>query len=281
MSLTFTSILLISFLLPGIFFRAFLVKSDALENPLDTNFKTEISIILISSITLHLSFLFLLDSFFTDIATLSKYLMNGSEQYSEFATFKIISIYTLSSTILSSVLARLLQKLIILKYLDFRLSFLPITTEWYNLLEGRSFLWNLKQDYKKNIDEIKEILKKIKDLDSKKELENEIQRLKVLRKKVKIDYVYVDALIETSDGLYIYKGGLFKYYLKQNNSLDKLVLEKTMKDKILDTVQIIDDNLQILKEQTKFTPFKSKLFVIEYNKIKNLNIRYDVLEPQE
>ena len=63
MNIALSSILIIFLLLPSIFFRAFIIRSDSLENPLDTSIKTELGIVFFISIIVHVIGIFLVNKF--------------------------------------------------------------------------------------------------------------------------------------------------------------------------------------------------------------------------
>ena len=54
MNIALSSLLIILLLIPAIIFRAFIIKSDGLENPLDTSLRVEIVFILIVATIIHI-----------------------------------------------------------------------------------------------------------------------------------------------------------------------------------------------------------------------------------
>lgn len=280
MNIALSSLVIILLLLPGLLFRTFLIKSDSFENPLDTSIKAELGIVLIASLFLHflgygvilcLGYLFDFGQFY-HFLTASKYFntdcLNGS--------WHLFLFYIVILSVSSAFIGVAFKLLILRNYWDLRFKFLQITNEWDNILSGRLYhfdrivelkskrksLLETKIAFKKKFTQVPESAQHIIQLID--------QQLQTIEQKLtqKVDFVIIDALTETRSDAIIYKGKLFKYYLSRNNSLDKIVLKSPFRRKFIDpSVE------KSVFNPPEFYEFESKLFVINYNEIKNLNVR--------
>ncbi len=78
-----------------------------------------------------------------------------------------------------------------------------------------------------------------------------------------IDFIFVDVLVNTSSGQYIYVGILVNYFLSENGGLE--------------SIHIIQPSRRKLEEE-KYYDIPSDILVIPYKEISNINIRYFSLD---
>ncbi|MDD1422774.1 hypothetical protein MEO40_27475, partial [Dolichospermum sp. ST_sed1] len=205
------------------------------------------------------------------------------------STFLPFFCYTLMQIFIGIILALIAKKFILKYYLDIKFKFLPITTEWDQLLSGRLYEYDRILKINLTIQGLKEfkvgVLSKIDNLDiAKKEkrtkkkeinlkIRGEIKKLKKARVVPDYSFVEIDALVSTACGDMIYKGRIFKYYLGKDNTLDKIIMKDAFRRKFIDVKDEANKNLP-------FYEFASKLFVIKYSEVKNLNVRFSFLEKK-
>lgn len=290
MNIALSSLILILLLAPGLLFRTFLIKSDSLENPLDTSVKTELGIVLFLTIVLHLpGYLVVTTLFHSEFDFGQFYLfLTGSKDFSiELirSSWYLFLLYILCMMVSGALLGYGFKQIILRYYLDLTFKFLPISNEWDNLLSGRLYhfdrLQHLKEKRRKLRVTRKEFLRKTSghpDAHAAAILQKIDSQLQLIETKMqqRVDFVMVDALTESRTVSMIYKGKLFRYYLSKNNSLDKIVLKNPFRRKFLDRSESISRF-----NPPEFYEFESKLFVLNYTEIKNLNVRVVYFEPVE
>jgi len=294
MNIAISSVIILLLLLPSIFFRTFVIRSDSFENPLDTSIKTELGIVFLFAVIQHLvGYLFLyhtldfnieIDQLYFIIKGESKLINVNLLDYS----FIPFLFYILTQIAVGIIVAIVLKKIILKYYLDIRYNYFPITNEWDKLLSGRLFEYDrirkLNSDIKdlyrfrgyiidsiKSSDEIDDNQKKQDIVSIKNRIKEEILNIKKLKKIPEYNYVEIDVLVNTSDGDMIYKGRVFKYYLSKDNTLDKIILKDAFRRKF---EAVKDESIS----NNEFYEFESKLFVIKYCEIKNLNVRFTFYE---
>ncbi|MPM03111.1 hypothetical protein SDC9_49371 [bioreactor metagenome] len=285
-ALLLSSLILLLLLLPALIFRSLIIKSEGLENPLDTSLKAEIGIVLFISIILHLIGIFVLnwlDAPFNFYNLFQILIGNSISIKEEIINNSLIPflIYILVQIIFGAILSLFLKKICLKYYLDIKYDFLPISNNWDNLLSGRVFELERIRHINSKILELKNFQRNIfkqirnKEIDlSKKEVRRKIKE-KILelksKKKIAFNCVELDVLVQTSLGDVIYKGKIHKYYLSKDNSLDKVVLTECLRRKFCNGS---------IKNKGKFHFLDSKLFVINHSEMKNLNIRYSIIEEK-
>lgn len=294
MDIAVSGVILILLLLPALFFRTFLIQSDSLENPLDTSIKTELGIIFLIALFQHL-FGYLIIKFtgifeihfdqlyFILIGEADKidtYILNHS--------FILFFYYTLIQIAVGISFSLLAKWFILRYYLDIQFSFIPISNEWDQLLSGRIYEYDRIKKINILIKDLKEFQKGIvleiindeklsiknrkkETIEIKKQIDTEIKSLKESRRIPDYNYVEIDALVNTAGGDMIYKGRVYKYYLSKGNSLDKIVLKDAFRRRFIDIKNSKNSAIE-------FYEFESKLFVIKYDEIKNLNVRFTFIE---
>lgn len=283
-ALLLSSLVLLLLLLPALIFRSLIIKSEGLENPLDTSLKAEIGIVLFISIIFHLIGICVLNALNIpcNLYVLFQILIgNGLSIDSEIINNSIIPflIYIIVQIFISVILSLFLKKICLKYYLDIKFSFLPISNNWDNLLSGRVFELERIRHINSKIIELKDFQREIFDKisnhevnlskkDVRRQIKAKIHELKS-KKKIAFNSVELDVLVQTSLGDVIYKGKIHKYYLSKDNSLDKVVLTECLRRKFCNGS---------VKNKGKFHYLDSKLFVINHCEMKNLNIRYCIIE---
>jgi hypothetical protein len=294
MDLAVSAVILILLLLPALLFRTFLIQADSLENPLDTSIKTELGIIFLIALFQHLfGYLIIKYTGIYDFQFDQLYFILIGEADKINASilnysFVLFFYYTLIQIIIGISLSLLAKWVILRYYLDIRFSFLPITNEWDQLLSGRIYEYDrikrintLIRDLKEfqrgiilEINNDEKLSKKNRNKDTieiNNQINQELISLNESRKIPDYNYVEIDALVNTAGGDMIYKGRVYKYYLSKGNSLDKIVLKDAFRRRFID--------IKTLKNSAiEFYEFESKLFVIKYDEIKNLNVRFTFIE---
>lgn len=281
MNIALSSLIIITLLLPGILFRTFIIKSDSFENPLDTSIKAEIGFILLLSLIIHTIGLIVCEYVFKLNFHIDQlyYLLIADKDKIDLNIIKkstyFTIVYLFSQIIVCSLVAIYLKKEALKRFWDFKTPFFPITSEWDNILSGRYYLYERnkeltmeKAEVSNKIKELEKFIKKSKDAKKGKEI---LDNLKTQRSilDAKIDksnmvFVKIDALTDFQDELILYRGTVYEYFLSKKNQLDKITLYNSFR-RLLYPEQ---------DSEKEFYEFNSNMFVIDYENIKNLNIRY-------
>ncbi|WP_158859114.1 hypothetical protein [Lunatibacter salilacus] len=256
MSIALGSIIIILLILPGMFFRSFVIKSESFENPLDTSFKAEVSIVFIYSILAHFVALGVIsqsDYYTFNFKDFYLFFLGKGEELDAFIFDKSIFIfltYLIGQSFLGGIVGVLFRSFIVCLNWDIRFIKFPITNEWDNILSGRFHKLN----------RIEEINQKITNL-KKNGGEGSIEKIRDFKKARKIDpnQIIVTVLVDIGGKSIIYRGFLHKYYLASNNSLSKIILTSTRK---------ITESAAIPLENTS-----GNMFIIPYKNIINLDVR--------
>jgi len=296
MNLALSSLIILFLLLPGISFRLSLIKSDSLENPLDTSIGTELGFIIVFSMCIHLFGLRIIDLFEYTTDTTSIYgLLVGSESKvnqdifpSKFTQFIK---YTLLQSLIWGILGSFTKYIILKFYLDLKYPILSITNEWDALLSGRLALFQRLEKFKEEKAKLKKDLKKIHRKNGglwliKKAIYNGEQleiydNLKNLLDEVNqnittsktFHYAKIDVVVEHQDYYMLYRGKINKYYLSTKNQLDKIILTDVARKKYPDEKAKGEEN----PPKINFSEVKGEYFIIEYCDIKNINISFKFL----
>ena len=88
--------------------------------------------------------------------------------------------------------------------------------------------------------------------------------------------VYVDALVETKEGSYLYCGLIEDFFLSRDNGLDRLYFKKVYRRKLgEDFKRESEDDAPTSKWlDERYYEMPGEFFVIPYAQIKNMNVRY-------
>ena len=88
-----------------------------------------------------------------------------------------------------------------------------------------------------------------------------------------IEFVFVDALIETNDGSYIYDGILVDYELSGDGGLETITLAESERRKLLD-----DKKTEEEYSKSHYYSIDGHILLLKYSEIKNLNFTYYTLD---
>ena len=168
MNIAIGGILFFLLVLPGMLFRSFVIKSESFENPLDTSFKAEVSMILLYSILGHYIGLCVVaksDCFYFHFAEFYLFFLGKSDMLnlsvlneSVFPFFH----YLLGQILLACMVGLAIRKVVISNNLDLRGLKFPISNEWDNILSGRLHLMDRKKEIRSKVNEAKAALKTIR-----------------------------------------------------------------------------------------------------------------------
>jgi hypothetical protein len=95
-----------------------------------------------------------------------------------------------------------------------------------------------------------------------------------------IDYVWVDVMLESKEGTFIYSGILKDFFLSKDEGLDRIYLtnvrrRKMSDDAVTDNINETEDESDTLLELDKrYYYMPGDFFVIPYSQIRNLNVIY-------
>lgn len=151
-------------------------------------------------------------------------------------------LYSLVLLVAAALLGWLLRKVVIGANLDLKYSFLKINNDWYYIFSGR-----------------------------------------ILKEKVKlIDFIQIDALVNTADGEYIYCGILEDFFLTKEGGLDRLYLKNVYRRKMTDDIHTSQKYYpQSKKFDERYYSMPGEYFVIFHQNVLNLNVTYYQLEENE
>lgn len=88
--------------------------------------------------------------------------------------------------------------------------------------------------------------------------------------------MFVDALMETNDGTFLYDGILVDYELSRDGGLDSISLTEAQRRKLADDRGHREEGNQ--DENDPYYSIEGHILVLKYSEIKNLNLSYYVLE---
>ena len=92
------------------------------------------------------------------------------------------------------------------------------------------------------------------------------------------DLIIVTAAVEFAGKGYLYNGYLEDYYLKEDGSLDRLVLTNTFRREIKDDHNHDNSKKDEESFEKRFYPIDGNNFVLKYEQIKNLNVEFLALD---
>ena len=88
-------------------------------------------------------------------------------------------------------------------------------------------------------------------------------------KPEKIDYIFIDALVQTKEGTIIYEGIFFGYELSDKLGLDTITLREVRRRKLQDDYS---------NKKSKYYHIPGHILVLKYSEIINLNFSYYKLD---
>ena len=95
-----------------------------------------------------------------------------------------------------------------------------------------------------------------------------------------IDYVWVDVMLESKEGTFIYSGILKDFFLSKDEGLDRIYLTNVRRRRMSDDLADTDDTAEtsesdsLLELDKRYYYMPGDFFIIPYSQIKNLNVIY-------
>ena len=270
MNIAVSGLFLLILFLPGIIFRIVVIKSDSFENPLDTSRVAELVFIMIPTLVLHSIGYYVYEHLLQTNVNLEQiyYLLSGSSAAVQQLDFVHIIKpalpgflgYILLLCFFSAVLSWIFKKIILYCNLDLiKPSIFAISNEWDNILSGRIFLYQRKNDIKEEIRDFIAIKGGKSNLN--KEDKQVVKAMKQKIKDLEIDFIAIDVLVNAAGKNTIFKGTLLNYFLAKGNALDKLYLINPFKKEV------------DAPSNEPFISITSDTLVIKSTHIINLNFR--------
>ena len=252
MNLLLSSILLFILVAPGLIFRFSYLQGTYAKVSFRVSAVDEIFWALIPALFFQLSAVLILESVFSFSVRIDiiYQLLNGdSSSGMDFTAirkgFFPFLIYTASLIGVSAGAGKMVRSIIRNFKLDIRYRFFRLNNEWHYLFSG-------------------EIL----DFPD------------VIGESENIEIIQVDLLASTGEGSVIYSGILQDYYLSKDNGLDRIYLSQVYRRKLKDDLAHADQSsTQQLDE--RYYQMPGELFVIQYDKILNMNVTYHRFSLEE
>jgi hypothetical protein len=238
MNIAVSSILIFLLLFPGITFRRFYYTEEFSKQYFKRNFFDLFISSILPSIFIHLSLSLIVSilGYQVDFKVLGKLLT--ADGYSEIVFSNIqsntikISIYYLSSLFIGVITGYLSKRVIRYYNIDSRRKFFRYNNSWHYIFTGEFFNFP-----RASFDLIDDSFKSI-------------------------EFVYVDALVESSEGTIIYDGILVDYELSSNGGLSNFSLKEVQRRMLKDD------------EAKKYYNIPGHIMVIPAKSIINLNFSY-------
>lgn len=244
MNLLFSSILLFILIAPGLIFRFSYLQGTYAKINFKVSAIDEIFWALIPALFFQLTAILLLETFSMHVRIDIFYqLINGdasadidfNAMKSGFPSFLI---YTGTLILFSAAMGRTMRTVIRKLKLDIRYKFFRLNNEWHYLFSG-------------------EIL----DFPD------------VVGESENIEIIQIDLLANTGEGTVIYSGILQDYYLSKDNGLDRIYLSQVYRRKLKDDLAHAEQS-DIQKLDERYYQMPGELFVIQYDRIVNMNVTY-------
>jgi hypothetical protein len=245
MSLLLSSILLFILVAPGLIFRFSYLQGTYAKVSFKVSAIDEIFWALIPAVFFQLSAVLILENVFSvsiRIDIIYQLINSDASSAMDFNSlrkgFFPFLLYTASLIGISAGAGRFLRMLIRVMKLDIRYRFFRLNNEWHYLFTGELL------DFPD-----------------------------VIGESENIEIIQIDLLATTGDGSVIYSGILQDYYLSKDNGLDRIYLSQVYRRKLKDDLAHADQsNVQQLDE--RYYQMPGELFVIQYEKILNMNVTY-------
>jgi hypothetical protein len=252
MNIAFSSILILSTLIPGIIFRKTYYSEEFSKQYFKASFFGVLSSTLIPTIIFQIIFI-LIFSFKIDFEIILKILRGTIDEsvIENIASYhwNILSYFLLLS-IVSAFLGYLSKKIIRYTKFDRKIKIFRFQNSWHYILKGEIF------DFPKaNINLFND------------EVED-------------IELIFIDALLEVNGQAIIYDGILVDYELSQNSSGLETISIKSAKRRCLtnDRIKNIDSSEYSTSNKDDYYPINGHLLVLKYSDLKNLNFTYYKLD---
>jgi len=265
MSLVFGSVFLFILISPGLIFRFSYLQGTYAKLAFKVSAVEEVFWALVPALFMQVVGILAVENLFHREIRLDIFysLITGRDPI-DFNTIRpdlFLFLVYLSVVIFVSVVLGVATRLFVRKMkLDLYLAFLRFGNEWYYLLSG----------------EILNLAKRPADPGAPWYIPV-INYIDTLRKpKARIELIQVDALINSSEGNFIYSGILENFFLSKDNGLDRIYLSNVYRRRLKDDLEADKPNLGYLARHmdTRYYSMPGYLFVATYDKIINMNITY-------
>ncbi|WP_420461095.1 DUF6338 family protein [Neolewinella sp.] len=252
MSLALGALLLVLFLLPGIIFRYFYLRSETLRKTVDFSLLSEAVFILVPSLLLHLLGGNLVAALGSGPDTRTLYLLlAGSVDDTALAVVERsltpFILYILLLCVLGGLLGMLGQYVVLRRGWDEQFRFLRIYNDWDKYFSGRV--------------------------------------LSPERRKL-LAFVQVDVVVSGGEGDILYTGELNNYSLNRDQGIDRIFISKVYRRRFRD--DIVPDppagnQLQPFdrSHDPRYYNMPGNFLVIPFSQVRNLNIVYVSLQPTD
>jgi len=265
MSLVFGSVFLFILISPGLIFRFSYLQGTYAKLTFKVSAVEEIFWALVPALFMQVAGILVVENLFHRHIRLDIFysLITGRDAI-DFNTIRpdlFPFLLYLTAIILVSVILGIATRLLVRKLkLDLYLAFLRFGNEWYYLLSG----------------EILNLAKRPADPGAPW-YTPVLSYLDTLHKpKARIELIQVDALINSSEGNFIYSGILENFFLSKDNGLDRIYLSNVYRRRLKDDLDADAHNVGFLARHldTRYYSMPGYLFVATYDKIINMNITY-------
>jgi hypothetical protein len=268
MSLIFGSVFLFILISPGLLFRFSYLQGTYAKLNFSVSAVEEIFWAVVPTFFLHSVAILLIESLMNYSIRLDilYQLMIGETSDFEvvrkslFPFLAYLAIVIAISIFSGSMLRFVIRKL----RLDFYLSFLRLGHEWHYLLSGEILNYPKRNTRSSSLKFLRKYLKALG------------------RPSKKIQWIQIDALMSSSEGDVIYSGILNEYYLSRDNRLDRIYLSEVYRRKFKKDLELDEEESERVQHlDDRYYSMPGDLFVIQYDKVLNLNITYYSDELEE
>jgi hypothetical protein len=261
MSLIFGSVFLFILISPGLLFRFSYLQGTYAKLNFSVSAVEEIFWAVVPTFFLHIMSVLIIESltgYAVRLDIVYQLLVGEANNFEVIRHSLFQFLVYLTVVIALSILSGSIFRFAIRKLrLDFYLSFLRMGNEWHYLLSG----------------EILNYPKKNTGLTSVKFLGKYFLALR--RPSKKIQWIQIDALMNSSEGDMIYSGILNEYYLSRDNRLDRIYLSEVYRRKLKADLALDEEESELVQHlDDRYYSMPGDLFVIQYQQVLNLNITY-------
>jgi hypothetical protein len=267
MSLIFGSVFLFILISPGLLFRFSYLQGTYAKLNFKVSAVEEVFWALVPTFFLHLTAVIILEyvtGYAIRLDIIYQLITGDSSDFQIIKQSLLPFLIYLFVLIVIGVLLGILVRLTIRRLkLDFYLNFLRFGNEWHYLLSGE-FVNYPKKDSSTSFFKV---------------VGGYLRTLRNPPKKVQ--WIQVDALMNSSEGDVIYSGILKEYFLSKDNGLDRIYLSQVYRRKYKKDLKLEPEGDPIQQLDDRYYPMPGYLLVIRYDKVINLNITYYSGEPGE
>ncbi|GAB2783551.1 hypothetical protein GCM10027275_29430 [Rhabdobacter roseus] len=245
MNIAFGALLIFLLLFPGIIFRIAYLEGPYSRRIIQSSLVDELILSLVPAFIIQFAGYLLIENVplfrYGVDERMFYYLLTGHSNIDftqiEQSVFRFF-MYQLTAFLIAFSLGKLLRVVVLRKGLDVRYRSLSVFNDWYYLLRGK-----LKMD---------------------------------TQEQLPIMAVYVDALVETKEGSYLYCGLINDFFLSKDNGLDRLYFREVYRRRLDKDYEkeSSDETTGAKWLDARYYEMPGEIFVIPYAQIKNLNVRY-------